>query len=85
MPTKLTFSYVLYRSVRKTITSKTINKKLVVVGDGACGKKCLRLVFSLNKFPEYYIPTVFETYVVELTVDGRKVNQPGIRLAYITA
>ncbi|XP_071396793.1 rho-related GTP-binding protein RhoB isoform X3 [Centroberyx affinis] len=40
-----------------------IRKKLVVVGDGACGKTCLLIVFSKDEFPEVYVPTVFETYV----------------------
>ena len=53
----------------------TIRKKLVIVGDGACGKTCLLVVFSRDEFPESYIPTVFEVSVAELTVNGRKVGQ----------
>jgi GTPase SAR1 family protein len=36
-----------------------IRKKLVIVGDGACGKTCLLIVFSKDQFPEVYVPTVF--------------------------
>jgi len=53
----------------------TIRKKLVIVGDGACGKTCLLVMFSRDEFPESYIPTVFEVSVAELTVNGRKVGQ----------
>ncbi|XP_023559257.1 transforming protein RhoA-like isoform X2 [Octodon degus] len=41
----------------------TIRKKLVIVGDGACGKTCLLIAFSKDQFPEVYVPTVFENYV----------------------
>ncbi|XP_071388138.1 rho-related GTP-binding protein RhoA-D isoform X2 [Centroberyx affinis] len=40
-----------------------IRKKLVIVGDGACGKTCLLIVFSKDQFPEVYVPTVFENYI----------------------
>ena len=50
-----------------------IRKKLVIVGDGACGKTCLLIVFSKDEFPEVYVPTVFENYVADIEVDGKQV------------
>ncbi|XP_017267398.1 rho-related GTP-binding protein RhoB [Kryptolebias marmoratus] len=49
-------------------------KKLVVVGDGACGKTCLLFVFSRDEFPDVYVPTVFETYVADIEVDNKQVQ-----------
>ena len=49
-----------------------IQKKLVMVGDGACGKTCL--LFSKDQFPETYVPTVFENYVADIEVDGKQVS-----------
>jgi len=49
-------------------------KKLVIVGDGACGKTCLLIVFSKGTFPEVYVPTVFENYVADVEVDGKNVE-----------
>ncbi|KAJ3116402.1 GTP-binding protein Rho1 [Phlyctochytrium bullatum] len=49
-------------------------KKLVVVGDGACGKTCLLIVYSTGQFPEVYVPTVFENYDAVIYVDGRTVD-----------
>ncbi|XP_057297227.1 ras-like GTP-binding protein RHO [Hydractinia symbiolongicarpus] len=51
-----------------------IRKKLVVVGDGACGKSCLLFVFSRDQFPKVYVPTVFENYVTDIEVDGKQVE-----------
>jgi GTPase SAR1 family protein len=53
-----------------------IRKKLVIVGDGACGKTCLLIVFSKDQFPEVYVPTVFENYVADIEVDGKQVRRP---------
>ena len=50
----------------------TIRKKMVVVGDGACGKSSLLIVFSKGEFPEVYVPTVFENYVVDIGVGGNQ-------------
>ena len=51
-----------------------IRRKLVVCGDGACGKTCLLIVFSKNEFPEKYVPTVFENYVADIEVDGKQIE-----------
>nr|XP_061803401.1 rho-related GTP-binding protein RhoA-C-like isoform X2 [Nerophis lumbriciformis] len=50
----------------------SIRKKLVIVGDGACGKTCLLIVFSKDQFPEVYVPTVFENYVADIEVDSKQ-------------
>merc|ERR1711936_378972 len=49
-------------------------KKLVIVGDGTCGKTCLLIVFSKDEFPEVYVPTVFENYVADIEVDQKSVE-----------
>ena len=46
----------------------------MIVGDGACGKTCLLIVFSKDQFPEVYVPTVFENYVADIEVDNKKVE-----------
>ncbi|CCA74072.1 probable GTPase Rho1 [Serendipita indica DSM 11827] len=51
-----------------------VRRKLVIVGDGACGKTCLLIVFHKGEFPEDYIPTVFENYVADVEVDGKRVE-----------
>ncbi|TDG46367.1 hypothetical protein AWZ03_007141 [Drosophila navojoa] len=52
----------------------SIRKKLVIVGDGACGKTCLLTVFCKDSFPLDYVPTVFETYVADVEVEGSQVE-----------
>uniref|UniRef100_A0A8C5XMY5 Rho-related GTP-binding protein RhoC n=1 Tax=Microcebus murinus TaxID=30608 RepID=A0A8C5XMY5_MICMU len=51
-----------------------IRKKLVIVGDGACGKTCLLIVFSKDQFPAVYMLTMFENYVADIQVDGKQVE-----------
>ncbi|KAF7338988.1 GTP-binding protein Rho1 [Mycena venus] len=52
----------------------TLRRKLVIVGDGACGKTSLLIVFSHGTFPEVYVPTVFENYVADIEVDGKNIE-----------
>lgn len=51
-----------------------IRRKLVIVGDGACGKTCLLFAFTKDEFPDKYIPTVFENYVSDIEVDSKLVE-----------
>ncbi|KAF7313202.1 hypothetical protein MKEN_01006700 [Mycena kentingensis (nom. inval.)] len=55
-------------------TSPMFKKKLVVVGDGGCGKTCLLIVYAENRFPEAYIPTVFENYVTQVNFEGKEIE-----------
>lgn len=51
---------------------KTRSGKVVLVGDGACGKTCLLQVFKNNKFPEEYVPTVVDNFIKVVTFDNDK-------------
>lgn len=55
-------------------TALKMRRKLVVVGDGACGKTSLLCVFAMGEFPTQYVPTVFENYVAEIRLDGKPVQ-----------
>lgn len=51
-----------------------LKRKLVVVGDGGCGKTCLLIVYAENRFPEAYIPTVFENYITQVKYEGKEIE-----------
>ncbi|KAG0146756.1 hypothetical protein CROQUDRAFT_656921 [Cronartium quercuum f. sp. fusiforme G11] len=50
---------------------KSINRKVVVLGDGACGKTSLLHVYARGHFPQVYEPTVFENHIQEVLVDDQ--------------
>ena len=49
-------------------------RKLVIVGDGACGKTSLLFVFTKDEMPAKYVPTVFDNYVADMTIDNKRVE-----------
>ncbi|KAI8639155.1 small GTPase superfamily [Parasitella parasitica] len=52
----------------------TLRKKIVIVGDGACGKTSLLIVYQNGRFPEKYLPTVFENYISRVDLDNKPVE-----------
>jgi len=45
--------------------------RVAVLGDGGVGKTALAVQFTLNKFIEWYDPTIEDTYRTKLLVDDR--------------
>ncbi|KAK9894748.1 GTP-binding protein Rho3 [Cystobasidium minutum MCA 4210] len=51
--------------------SKPVYRKLVVVGDGACGKTSLLNVYVNGMFPSVYEPTVFENHTKDINLEDQ--------------
>eukprot|EP01137_Pigoraptor_chileana_P014425 Opistho-2@69031 len=54
-----------------------LRKKIVIIGDGACGKTCLLVVFKNGGWSEElarYVPTVFDNFVASLDVNGHSMD-----------
>ncbi|OZJ06432.1 GTP-binding protein Rho3 [Bifiguratus adelaidae] len=49
-------------------------RKIVILGDGACGKTSLLKVFTQGYFPQVYEPTVFKNYTQAIEVRGTTVE-----------
>ena len=57
-----------------------VTRKLVVVGDGMTGKTCLLYAFKDDDFDPTHPPTIFETYLAEIEIDGKTVSLLKIRI-----
>jgi len=55
-------------------SARQVSRKLVVIGDGACGKTSLLNVFVRGHFPQAYEPTVFENHVATVNIDDTEVS-----------
>lgn len=56
------------------LTISSVERKIVILGDGACGKTSMLNVFTRGYFPQVYEPTVFENYVHDIFVDGKPIK-----------
>ena len=59
------FKLIIKRIITLTLMENKESRtgKVVLIGDGACGKTCLLEVFKSNSFPKEYIPTVVDNFI----------------------
>lgn len=58
-----------------TAINTEMTRKLVVVGDGMAGKTCLLYAFKDDDFNPTHPPTIFDTYLAEVELDGKLVSR----------
>ncbi|KAF2404968.1 hypothetical protein EJ06DRAFT_535058 [Trichodelitschia bisporula] len=51
-----------------------VRLKFVFVGNGGSGKTCFLIRASKGTMPEIYAPTIFENYITNFEVDGKRVE-----------
>ncbi|KAH7233793.1 uncharacterized protein BKA55DRAFT_580145 [Fusarium redolens] len=56
----LTFFLLLKEKTEHMEHTNAIRRKLVIIGDSACGKTSLLSMFTLGNFPAHYVRTITE-------------------------
>jgi len=53
------------------MTEPKTHIRITVVGDGDTGKTCMLIVYKDKKYEDYYVPTVFDSYSMNVRVHGK--------------
>ena len=51
-----------------------MDMKLTVTGRWGSGKTCLLITYVYDKFPSEYVPTSFDSYAHDVSVDGKTIS-----------